>query len=103
MFMRIAWVRVRPGSWSQFEVRYAEQARTVPGLKGRWLSRDVNDPDSIYVVSLWESIELLTAWEESDYFRNVLMPGIAPLVEAGLTVSVCEVQHAQAPGMPGFA
>jgi heme-degrading monooxygenase HmoA len=102
MFMRIAWVRVRPGRWADFEVRYADQAKTVPGLKGRWLSRDVSDPDSIYVVSLWESIESLAAWEESDYFTTVLMPGIKPLVEAGLTVSVCEVQHAQVPNMPDF-
>jgi heme-degrading monooxygenase HmoA len=102
MFMRMAWFKVRPGRWTEYETRYKESMRPSPGLKGRWLSRDNQEPDAAYVVSLWDSLEAIQAWENSDHFDKVFLPSIQPLLEVGLTVAVCEVRHAELPNLPGL-
>ena len=36
----------------------------VPGLRGRWLAQDVNDPDGGFAVSVWESLDAMHAYEQ---------------------------------------
>ncbi|MBK4737385.1 antibiotic biosynthesis monooxygenase family protein [Noviherbaspirillum pedocola] len=100
MYMRMAWFKVRPGRWTEYETLYKNSMKPAPGLKWRLLSRDVNHPDAGYVVSVWDSLETLQSWESSDYFDKVFMPSIQPLLEGGLTIAVCEVQHFEAPTPP---
>ena len=47
MIMRITWGKLRPGTWAEYEQAYhaTVAGKTVPGLRGRWLAQDINDPD----------------------------------------------------------
>lgn len=92
MFMRITWAKVRPGGWAQYEARFKELSQTAPGLQARWMVRDTSDPDASYAVGLWDSVEAMHAWEQSDYFKEVLEPGMRPFLVGAYSVSVCEVR-----------
>ena len=58
MIMRITWGKLRAGSWQEYEQAYRATVagKEVPGLRGRWLAQDVNDPDGGFAVSVWEWI-----------------------------------------------
>ena len=47
MIMRITWGKLRAGTWQEYEQAYhtTVAGKEVPGLRGRWLAQDVNDPD----------------------------------------------------------
>ena len=54
MIMRITWGKLRAGTWNEYEQAYrATAGKEVPGLRGRWLAQDVNDPDGGFAVSLY--------------------------------------------------
>lgn len=93
MFMRIVWAKVRPGAWAQHEARYKSLNEPAEGLRSRWLVQDTNDPDAMFVVGLWESLDAIKNWEASDYYRKTYAPALRPFLEGGWTVSVCEVLH----------
>ena len=59
MIMRITWGKLRAGCWQEYEQAYraAVADKGVPGLRGRWLAQDVQDPDGGFAVSLWDSLE----------------------------------------------
>ena len=66
MYLRISWGRVNPGSWDDYEKAFTEsveQAGALPGLKQRVLSRDIDDPNTGYSISFWESEEAMEAYE----------------------------------------
>lgn len=98
MYMRLTWAKLHPGQWESYEEKYARLIRTSPGLSARWLLRDTHDPDALFVLSHWDSLEALQSWEASDYFREVFVPGIQPMLAGEFTVSLCEVRHAEGAG-----
>jgi hypothetical protein len=53
MIMRITWGKLRAGTWTEYEQAYhaTVAGKEVPGLRGRWLAQDVNDPDGGFAVS----------------------------------------------------
>ena len=52
MFLRLYWSRMRPGAWDALQKRYLELGEVdVPGRVARWVTQDVNDPESIITVS----------------------------------------------------
>ena len=61
MIMRITWGKLRAGTWAAYEQAYhaTVAGKDVPGLQGRWLAQDVNDPDGGFSVSLWESLDAM--------------------------------------------
>ena len=66
MYVRISWGRVNPGSWNDYEKAFRESveaAGTLDGLKARVLSRDIDDPNTGYSISWWESAEAMEAYE----------------------------------------
>jgi heme-degrading monooxygenase HmoA len=91
----MTWVKLRPGAFEQHQARYRELGRAVPGMKARWLARDMKEPDAIYAISLWDSIEAIRAWEGSEHYLKVYLPALKPDMEGEYTVSICEVQHAE--------
>ena len=66
--LRVTRGKVRPGSWEEYEAslrKMIAQVGNVPGLLSRTLARDLNDPDSGYTISLWDSEEALARYESS--------------------------------------
>jgi heme-degrading monooxygenase HmoA len=79
MYMRISWGRVNPGSWADYEKAFKEgvEAGGRPeGLVARVLSRDVDDPNTGYSVSWWESAEAMDAYETGSVVNDEILPRI---------------------------
>jgi hypothetical protein len=93
VLMRIVRPRVKAGLWGELMRRFiAIRANPEPirGLRGRWILRDVDDPDACFVLGLWESEE---AYEE---FLSipVMQDLIARPLAGDFFAHVCEVRSA---------
>jgi heme-degrading monooxygenase HmoA len=101
MYMRIIWGKIRTGQWEQYEEAYKNVLRPgsehIRGLKGRWLARDLDDPDAGYSVSLWETIEAMERYEASDFFRETVRPALQPYFMDQFTTAHCEVRVKEEP------
>jgi heme-degrading monooxygenase HmoA len=78
MYMRISWGRVNPGEWDEYEktfVKALADAGPITGLVRRTLSRDLQDLDTGYSVSVWESVEAMEAYE-TGVSPNEIVPKI---------------------------
>jgi heme-degrading monooxygenase HmoA len=93
MFMKISWGKVRPGQWKAFEAAYrkAIDQKTIPGLKSRWLAQDVNDPDAGHSITLWENLEALQKYEQSDLYKKVIVPACEEFYANEVTVNISRV------------
>ena len=75
MFARVAWGKVKPGTWDEYERIYREeivpQTREVKGLHFRELLQGTDDPNEGISLTLWESREDLEAYEQSSLYQGV--------------------------------
>ena len=71
------------------------KSRNIKGLRGRWLAQDTTDKDAGYAVSLWDSVEEMQAYEQSDLYKNEILPPLQPFWINAFTTSRCEVKYAQ--------
>jgi hypothetical protein len=62
----------------------------VQGLKGRIFSRDLDDPDTGYSISLWESAADMEAYESGAAERDIL-PRIQPYFGGAFVTNRLEV------------
>jgi len=96
MYMRIIWGRVRPGQWDSYEAAYRKlflaKRPAIDGLKGRWLVRDLHDPDAGYSVSLWETAEAMRAYETGEFFRTEVKATLQPFFVDDFTTTHGEVR-----------
>jgi heme-degrading monooxygenase HmoA len=91
MYLRIYWSRITPGAWPAVEERYRKLTQAdVPGRLVRWVTQDVNDPDSIITVTLWARREDIQAWEASEQYEKSVA-AMKPFQVGSQTVSLCEV------------
>jgi heme-degrading monooxygenase HmoA len=99
MIMRITWGRVHPGRWNEYEQTYratvVAKSKNITGLRGRWLVQDVNDKDAGFAVSLWDSIEDMQAYEQSDFFKKEILTPLQPFFVNAFTTSRCDVKYAE--------
>ena len=72
----------------------AGNPRRVKGLKGQWLLRVQNDPDTGYAVSQWESEADMQAFWESPK-RGEAMAVLQPFFVNQYTITNCTVQIAE--------
>jgi heme-degrading monooxygenase HmoA len=76
MFARVAWGKVKPGSWQEYEQIYHDEilpeTRTVRGLVFRELLQGVDDPNEGISLTLWESRADLDAYEQSDLYQRIV-------------------------------
>jgi heme-degrading monooxygenase HmoA len=76
MFARVAWGKVRPGTWEDYERLYREEilpaTRDVAGLRFRELLRGTDDPDEGISLTLWDSREDLDAYERSALYNGLV-------------------------------
>jgi heme-degrading monooxygenase HmoA len=99
MIMRITWGRIHPGKWDEYEKTYnatvVAKSKDVKGLRGRWLAQDMSDKDTGYAVSLWDSVEDMQAYEQSDFYKKEILPPLQPFFINAFTTSRCEVKYVQ--------
>jgi heme-degrading monooxygenase HmoA len=97
MIMRITWGKLRSGTWSEFEQAYKDTVvgKEVKGLQGRWLAQDVSDPDGGFAVSLWETLEDMQTYEQSDFYQQEALPALQPYFVGEYTTYRCDVKYSQ--------
>ena len=76
MFARLAWGKVKPGTWDDYERIYHEEilpaTRDVKGLSLRELLQGADDPDEGISLTLWDSREDLDAYEQSSLHQDMV-------------------------------
>jgi heme-degrading monooxygenase HmoA len=96
MFARITNVHVHEGGWSEYET--AAQRLTLEGsphASGRlatWLIRSSEDPDSGVSIQVWDSLEALHRYEQSDWFQTRVVPALELLLAGEYSVTHGEVR-----------
>lgn len=103
MIVRISWARIRPGDWAAVEQKYRE-LNTIPvaGFLGRLVTQDVNDPENLYTLTLWQDLASVHAWESSPEFESRFVAPIKPHIAGSFSVSFCEVKVADLAGLKAF-
>jgi heme-degrading monooxygenase HmoA len=103
MFLRVISGKLRPGTWVEFERAYqsaTSEAGAIEGLCGRWLTRDLDDPDSGTTISLWTSPEAMRTYEASDALKNIIQPKLTPYFTGQYRTSRSEVRRAEGDPSP---
>jgi len=99
MIMRITWGKLRAGSWKDFEKTYnatvATKGRQIKGLRGRWLLQDMEDKDTGFAVSLWESAGEMQAYEQGDLYKQEIAPALQPFFVGDYKTYRCDVKYMQ--------
>jgi len=104
MYLRIIHGKLKPGAWNDFEAAYMKamaEAGAVHGLCGRWLTRDLDDPDAGTSISLWASVEDLDAYEKSELLKSRIQPRLTPFFSGDYRTTKSRVQHAEGDPSPG--
>lgn len=94
MYVRISWGRVNPGSWADYEAAFkegVEAAGAIDGLVRRELCRDVDDPDTGYSLSWWESAEAMEAYEEGRAVNDQVLARIQPFFAGAFVTNRLEI------------
>ena len=103
MIVRISWARTHPGAWPSIEQKYGELNKiATPGFLGRLVTQDVNDPENLYTITLWQDLASVRAWEASAEFEQVFVAAIKPYIVGSFSVSFCEVKVADLAGLAAF-
>lgn len=97
MIMRITSGKLYPGTWDEFERIYVSllAGKEIRGLRGRWLARDVKEPDSGFAISVWETLEDMQAYEQSGPYRDLYVPTLSPFFAGEYTTYHCDVKYSQ--------
>lgn len=97
MQMNISWGRVKPGMWPEYERRFLQadaSIRDTPGLRCRWLLRDVDDADAGFAISVWDSAQALEKYLANDSVRALRQQRFNPLFVGEYNRHPCEVRVA---------
>jgi heme-degrading monooxygenase HmoA len=96
MHMRIIWGKIRAGQWDRYEAAYRKvflaNTPAIEGLRGRWLVRDVSDPDAGYSVSVWETADAMKKYETGTFFKTHVKPTLQPFFVDDFETTHCEVR-----------
>lgn len=103
MHLRIISGKLRPGTWAAFEHAYRQaisDAGPIEGLCGRWLTRDIDDPDAGTTISLWATESAMDAYENSDSLKNKINPQLEPFFSGEYRTTKSCVQYAEGSPAP---
>jgi heme-degrading monooxygenase HmoA len=103
MFMRMIHGKLKPGTWDEFERAYTraiDTAGPVKGLCGRWLTHDLDEPDSGTTISLWATKEDMDAYETSILLKNEISAKLAPFFSGEYSTTRSRVLHAEGDPAP---
>ena len=93
MIVRIGRGHIRPGTWNDFERAYTNlvEGERPPGLRARWLGRDVDDEHGGFTVAIWDSAEAASAWFETEAFAHA-QAEMRPYFLGDYQVHTCEIR-----------
>jgi len=98
MYVRVYWAHIVPGSLPAIEAKYRQLVADVPGRLLRWVTQDVNDPESILTITVWDSPESVRKWETSEsYDRGV--EAVRPFLVGSQAISLCEIKVDDSQGL----
>ena len=101
MVIRVTWGKLRAGAWDEFERTYRAnvitKAKTLKGLRGRWLAQDSGDQDTGFAVSLWDNLADMQAYERSPLYEEIMAP-LRPFFVGEYKTYRCEVKYTDLPG-----
>ena len=103
MYLRIIHGKLKPGAWSDFEIAYKKaigEAGAIHGLVGRWLTRDLDDPDAGTTISLWASEADLDAYENSDLLKNKIQSRLTPFFSGEYRTTKSRVLYSEGDPAP---
>ena len=103
MFLRVIRGKLKSGKWDEYERAYlaaVEAAGPVEGLCGRWLTRDIDDPDCGTTISLWASVEAMQAYEKSDLLKNKIQARLTPYFSGQYETARSRVRFAEGDPSP---
>lgn len=93
MHIRIYWGKIEPGAWPALEEKYrALMDIPAKGLLGRFVSQDARDPEGMFTITLWDSLESIEAWEGSQEYRDVFLAAVAPYIIGSQSISLSAVK-----------
>lgn len=98
MFSRISWGKIQEGQWDEFEAAFKDvvaKAGEQPGLKGRMLLRDTNDPNAGFTISLWETEQDMRNYENSDTMKDLVLPAVEPFFTGEYNTTFVEVRYSE--------
>jgi heme-degrading monooxygenase HmoA len=98
--MRIAWVQTEPGQATKYQDEF-KRIYADDAMRGVWLGQAHDNPDSLFIVTLWDSLQAIQQWESSQHYLKVVNPTLNSFILGNYSVSVCEVKYAH--GRPGTA
>ena len=95
MLLRIIHGELKPGTWAEYEKAYIEvmEGVSVEGLHGRYLARDLDNPDAGYSVSIWEDEASMRAYEASPLLNEVILPRLKPYFLGRYETHRSEIRH----------
>ncbi len=92
MFVRIYWGRAAPGAWPAIEAADTSRLqRTTPGLQARLVTQDVNDPESMFTVTLRKDRGSVETWKHSAEYRDAFPAAVKPFIIGSQSVSLSKV------------
>ena len=96
MYMRIAWVQTEPGQGSKYEAEF-RRVYSAEAMRAVWLSNAHDNPDSYFIVTLWDSLQAIQDWESSSAYLTGIAAPLNAFILGNYSVSVCEVKYARNP------
>jgi heme-degrading monooxygenase HmoA len=98
MLLRIIHGKLKPGTWDSYESAYKNvmaKVGKVPGLRGRWLARAIDDPNAGYSISLWQDEAALRTYESGDVMKKTVLPQLEPFFSGEYTTVRCEMRFTE--------
>ena len=95
MYMRIVWGKIIPGKWDEFEAAFKASMAArgdVAGLLNHWLTRDQNDENAGYSITLWNAESDMQTFWDSQRRKDVMAP-LEPFYVNQFTITHCEVKY----------
>ena len=95
MQVRIIYGKLRQGTWDAYEQAYKKimtASGQLPGLRARWLVRDVDDPDAGYSISLWDDEAAMRSYEQSTVLKDKILPQLTPFFSGEYKTTHCEMR-----------
>jgi heme-degrading monooxygenase HmoA len=95
MFIRITWDKLKPSSWNDYEAAYRKvmpQTLDVPGIRARWLIRDLDEADAGYSIAMFETEEEMRAFTGNPEVRAAIKEALDPFHTGEYTTKHCEVK-----------